>query len=165
MAGHVYLVGMPGSGKSSVGQLLAASLGTPFVDLDAEVEASAGTSVPAIFEAEGEAGFREREADALRRAAAGSPAVVACGGGAVLRPENVERMRSTGTVVHLDAPAEVLAGRVETAAGDRPLLTDGAALARLHADRAAAYRAAAHVRVDASGPPERVAEDVRRALP
>jgi shikimate kinase len=163
MAGHVYLVGMPGSGKSSVGRLLAASLGTSFVDLDAEVEAFAGASIRAIFEAEGEAGFRDREADALRRAAAGPVAVVACGGGAVLRPENVERMRSTGTVVHLDAPAEVLAGRVETA--DRPLLTDGAALARLHADRAPAYSAAAHVRVDASGAPERVAEAVQRALP
>ena len=164
MAGHVYLVGMPGSGKSSVGRLLAGSLGASFVDLDAEVEASAGASVRAIFEAEGEAGFRDREAEALLRVAAGPVAVVACGGGAVLRPQNVERMRSTGTVVHLDAPAEVLAGRVETA-GDRPLLTDGAALGRLHADRAPAYRAAAHVRVDASGTPERVAEAVRRALP
>src|SRR5918999_998162 len=152
MAGPGDPGGRAGGGKSRVGRLLAGSLGTSFVDLDAEVEASAGASVRAIFESEGEAGFRDREADALRRAAGGSPVVVACGGGAVLRPENVERMRSTGTVVHLDAPAEVLAGRVG-GTGDRPLLTDGAALARLHADRAAAYRAAAHVRVDASGPP------------
>src|SRR5918999_5326444 len=152
MAGHVYLVGMPGSGKSSVGRLLATVLGASFVDLDAEVEASAAASVRDIFEARGEAGFRDLEAEALRRTAAGPTAGVACGGGVGLRPENVERMPSSGTVVHLDAPAEVLAGRVEPA-GDRPLLTDGAALARLHADRAAAYRADAHVRVDASGPP------------
>jgi shikimate kinase len=164
MAGHVYLVGMPGSGKSSVGRLLATVLGASFVDLDAEVEASAAASVRDIFEARGEAGFRDLEAEALRRTAAGPTAVVACGGGVVLRPENVERMRSSGTVVHLDAPAEVLAGRVEPA-GDRPLLGDRSDLARLHAERAPAYRAAAHVRVDASGAPDRVAEAVRRVLP
>ena len=84
----VALVGLPASGKSSVGRELAAILGLPFRDLDELVEAGAGMGVPEIFAAEGEAGFRQRESNALKEVAAGSTCVVGLGGGALLRPEN-----------------------------------------------------------------------------
>ena len=77
---HVYLVGMPGSGKSTAGRALAEVLGLPFVDLDQEIERVAGSPVAEIFRDRGEPGFRSLERAALERAAAGPPAVVACGG-------------------------------------------------------------------------------------
>jgi shikimate kinase len=87
----VYLVGMPGSGKSTVGPVLADRLGVPFVELDARIERAAGKSVAQIFSDEGEARFREMEAAALMEAATEDPSVVSCGGGVVLEPANRAR--------------------------------------------------------------------------
>ena len=102
MRKHVYLTGMMGSGKTTIGRMLAQRLGCPFVDADERIEQAAGVKIARIFELEGEAGFRERETRALREIAAGKPCVVATGGGAVLRDENVALMRRTGVVVLLD---------------------------------------------------------------
>jgi len=113
----VYLVGMPGSGKSSAGRALAEMLGLPFVDLDDEIERAAGRSIPEIFQEQGEPRFRELEREALERAASGPRCVVACGGGVPLREDNRALMRSTGTVVALDVPVKRLWTRV--AAGMR----------------------------------------------
>src|SRR5207247_5909647 len=126
----VYLVGMPGSGKSTVGPELAGRLGVPFIELDAEIEGAAGRSVPEIFAEEGEAGFRAREAAALVDAARRDPSVVSCGGGVVLEPANRVTLRATGEVVFLSVALEVLAARVPPAA-DRPVLQHGGGLARL----------------------------------
>jgi shikimate kinase len=155
---------MMGAGKSTVGSLVAESAGVPFRDVDAEIERTAGITIPEIFAREGEAGFRAREAEALRDAA-GAEAVVACGGGAVLSAANVAEMRATGCVVWLEAPVEALSARVG-AGDDRPLLT-GAETAERLADIAAArheaYRAAAHARVETAGrAPAEVAEEVMR---
>ena len=163
MTGHVYLVGMPGSGKSSAGRALAGLLGLPFVDLDEEIEREAGSSIPEIFRERGEAGFRELERTSLARAAAGPRSVVACGGGVPLREDNRELLRSTGTVVALTVPIAGLRARV-MAGRHRPLITDPVDLRRLDRERAAAYRDVAHHRVDGRGDPEVVARRIEEAL-
>jgi shikimate kinase len=119
----VYLVGMPGSGKSTVGAELAGRLGVPFVDLDVEIARRAGRSITEIFEADGEAGFRALEAKELLDASTHDPAVIACGGGVVLEPANRITLRNTGTCVFLDVPIDVLAARVP--AGRRPPADQG----------------------------------------
>jgi shikimate kinase len=108
----VYLVGMPGSGKSTVGGEVAGRLGVPFVDLDAEIERRSGASVPDIFAREGEAAFRVLEARELVNASRNDPSVVACGGGVVLEPANRITLRNTGTCVYLDVPLAVLQDRI-----------------------------------------------------
>ena len=153
-----------GAGKSTVGPLLASRLGVRFVDLDREIEAKAGMTVRELFEAEGEAGFRAREAHALRQLA-DEDAVLALGGGALGRPANLELVLAVGTLVWLDAPDDELLARI----GDptsRPMLADDprAALARLRAEREALY-ANAQVRIDTRGlSPEAVAARIEEQL-
>jgi shikimate kinase len=159
----VYLVGMPGSGKSTVGPELAARLGVPYVELDAEIQRAAGRTVAEIFREDGEARFRELEAAALSEAATRDPSVVSCGGGVVLEPANRVTLRATGEVVFLSVPLEVLAARVEPAA-ERPLIRAAGDLERLFSEREPLYREfAAHV-VDGSGPPEDVAAAIEGEL-
>jgi shikimate kinase len=159
----VYLVGMPGSGKSIVGKELAGRLGVPFVDLDVEIATEDGRDITEIFEAEGEAGFRAREARALQAASTHDPAVIACGGGVVLEPANRITLRSSGTCVFLDVPIEVLAERVRPAA-DRPLIRAAGDLERLLQEREPLYREfAAHV-VDGRGDPGEVADAIVEEL-
>ena len=159
----VYLVGMPGSGKSVVGLELAGRLGVPFVDLDTEIEREVGVPVSRIFAEEGEPAFRAMEAAQLTKAAAQDPAVVACGGGVVLEPANRITLRATGTVVFLDVPIDVLHRRVRPAE-DRPLIHQEGDLERLLQEREPLYREFAARVVDASGTPEEVAEAIEREL-
>ena len=157
----VYLVGMPGSGKSTVGPELARRLGVPFVELDERIEHAAGSSVREIFERDGEARFRELEAAALVEAASRDPSVVSCGGGVVLEPANRVSLRATGEVVFLSVPLEVLAERVRPGA-ERPLIRSEGDLERLYRDREPLYREfAAHV-VDATGPFQLYGDDARK---
>jgi shikimate kinase len=159
----VYLVGMPGSGKSTVGPELAARLGVPFVELDEQIERAAGRTVREIFQQDGEARFRELEAAALSEAAARDPSVVSCGGGVVLEPANRITLRATGEVVFLSVPIEVLRARVRPAS-DRPLIREEGDLERLLGEREPLYREfAAHV-VDASDAPADVAAAIEREL-
>lgn len=154
-AGHVVLVGMMGVGKTTVGEALAARLGRPFLDSDAEVEARTGRTVREIFAAEGEAAFRALETAVLAEALARpEPAVVAAAGGSVGDPANRERLRAAGTVVWLRASPGLLAER--TAGGDhRPLLEHDPAgtLARLAAEREPLYREVADLVVDVDDRP------------
>jgi shikimate kinase len=159
----VYLVGMPGSGKSTVGRELAGRLGVPFVDLDGEIERREGRSVPEIFASDGEAGFRALEAQELLRASSRDPSVVACGGGVVLEPANRITLRNTGTCVFLAVALDALRARVQPAV-DRPLIRQEGDLERLLDDREPLYREfAAHV-VDASGEPGEVADAIVEEL-
>ena len=159
----MYLVGMPGAGKSVVGEELAGRLGVPFVDLDLVIEAAQGLSVQEIFEVQGVAGFRALEAAALTKVSMQDPSVVACGGGVVLEPANRITLRNTGTAVFLDVPLEQLRARVRPAA-DRPLIREQGDLERLLADREPLYREfAAHV-VDGSGTPGDVADAIVEEL-
>jgi shikimate kinase len=159
----VYLVGMPGAGKSMVGRELAGRLGIPFVDLDTEIERETGSPVTQIFRDEGEASFRALEAAALVKASMQDPAVVACGGGVVLEPANRIALRNTGVAVYLDVALEELRRRVRPAS-DRPLIQQEGDLERLLASRGPLYREfAAHV-VDGSGSPGDVANAIVEEL-
>lgn len=140
---NLWLVGMPGVGKTTVGGLLGEALGRPFVDLDAEIERIAGMSIPEIFAAKGESGFREIEAQAAINASRGRGTVIATGGGTVLRDANRRAMRDTGTVVWLQRDLS----RLPTEG--RPL-SDAKGVEKLYAEREPIYRAAAHLEVDAN---------------
>ena len=161
--GTIYLVGYRGAGKTTVGRQLAGETGLEFRDLDDAIENRAGMSISDIFAGEGEAGFRAREARELEAfAGEGKPAVVATGGGIVLSGANVKLLRSTGHVVWLRAPPEVLRGRLArdfTTASRRPALAGKSALdevERVLAAREPLYRTAAHFEIDtgACGPDE-----------
>jgi shikimate kinase len=152
-ARHLVLIGMMGAGKTTVGRECARRLRRPFVDTDDEVTATARMTIDRIFAESGEAAFRRLEHDVVADVCASpEPLVVACGGGAVLDPENRRALRGAGVVVWLRAPAGTLAGRVGDGA-TRPLLRDDpvAALARLERLREPAYEAAAHASVDTDG--------------
>lgn len=119
LPGHVFLCGLPGSGKSTVAPLLAQRLGLPSLDLDLQIERECGQSVPDLFRSEGEAGFRAREAAALRALVQGPRSVIALGGGAVTTRAVRALVRRTGHLIWLDAQPERCA---ERAATGRPLL-------------------------------------------
>jgi len=133
----LFLYGPPASGKSTLARTIAAATGLTCVDLDAEVEKAEGRSIPEIFAARGEDGFRAAERRALERVASGAGQVVALGGGALLAPECRKIAESAGRVVVLDCPLDVLKGRL--AGGDRPLSADAARLEALVAARTAHY--------------------------
>lgn len=161
--GHVALVGLSGSGKSSLAPLLSSRLGLgPAVDLDRVVESAVGTDVQGVFEQYGEATFRSAESDALADALAGPPCVVATGGGVVLDAGNRSLLRAHATVVWLRATVGELAQRLADTAEARPLLEGDVdfALSRLHDERAALYAEVADVVVDVDGigPEDLVAE-------
>lgn len=109
---NIYLIGFSGTGKSTVARMLGAELGWPNRDVDQLIVAQSGMAIPAIFAAEGEEGFRVRESLALRTAAEVRPAVVATGGGAVLRDENRALMAATGWVITLEARPETIQRRI-----------------------------------------------------
>lgn len=119
--------GFMGSGKSTVGALLAERLGLPFVDLDRAVEEEAGATVEVVFQREGEVGFRQREARVLRALLDGPDAVLALGGGTLHHGDNLDRLRERSRVVVLDLPWEELAPRLARQGG-RPLAGQGQAL-------------------------------------
>ena len=101
---HLILVGLPGSGKSTVGKRLAELLSLPFTDLDGAIEAKIGQTIPRYFAGHGEAAFRDVESAALRQASERPSQIIATGGGAVLREENRTIMQQNGCVFFLDRP-------------------------------------------------------------
>jgi shikimate kinase len=166
---NVVLVGFMGSGKSTIGRGLARRLGWRFVDTDDVVRrAAGGRNIPDLFRDEGEATFRDRESDAICEVAENKNQVIATGGGAVLRPENTDRLRAAGTVVWLTARPDVVVARTARRANDRPLLAGAGDdllthILKMLGERGPCYQAAAHLVVDTSDrPPHAIVEEVHR---
>jgi len=148
--GNIFLVGLMGAGKTSVGKLLARRLGKAFYDCDQEIERATGVKIPVIFEIEGEAGFRAREARMLAELAVRSDIVLATGGGAVLSAENRKLLAGNGVVVYLRAVVADLWQRTRHDR-NRPLLKTDEPIARLEqlfAERDPLYRGIADIIVD-----------------
>jgi 3-dehydroquinate synthase len=176
---HLFIYGPPGSGKSTIGRILAARLGRSFVDLDAVIEASTRQSIRDIFALEGERGFRLREQKALREAAADvTPCVISLGGGALLDPDNRALAEASGEIVFLQADVATLEGRVAKRPGVRPLLStagtgecktppaagSGKPVAQLLSERAEHYGSFPNRVMVSDIPPESTADAVQAVL-
>lgn len=159
---QLHLVGFMGSGKSTVGRLLARQLLWNFLDLDALIERHAGRRITEIFAVDGEETFRTMERFVLRQAVQKPHTIVALGGGTFLDPENREVSRAHAVSVWLRCPAEVLVARLGPARHDRPLW-DPATVATTLAARRQAYEEA-DLCVDAAAEPAQVADRVLAAL-
>jgi len=149
----LYLIGFMGSGKSTVSRHMSRSLGVPKIEMDDLLAERAGKSITQIFAEDGEEVFRQMETELLREIGAGEPALVSCGGGVVLRPENVEIMKNSGTILMLSATPETIFSRVRHST-KRPILNGNMNvefIAELMAKRDPAYRAAADVTVSIDG--------------
>lgn len=151
---NIFLVGLMGAGKTTIGRLLARRLGMHFVDSDHEIEARTGASVPWIFEIEGEPSFRRREADMIRELTAGSGLVLATGGGAVLNPDSRRLLSERGTVIYLRASVNSILARTSHDK-NRPLLQTAdprKKLEDLTAQREPLYREIADLVIDTGRP-------------
>ena len=145
---HLVLVGLPGAGKSTVGRSVAARLGRPFVDLDAEIEARGGRTISELFRDDGEEAFRGLEREATAALVGTAPAVVAPGGGWMTRAETVELLRPHAVLVYLRVTPEAALRRLGPGVAKRPLLNGGdpgAALTALAAAREPLYQTADRV--------------------
>ena len=155
---NVVLIGMPGCGKSAVGRLLADMLNMKFVDTDELVEREAGMAIPDIFRQFGEAAFRDRESRAAKTAADMEGAVIATGGGMVLRQENMQVLSATGVVFFRDRAVEDIAGQDMTG---RPLVgTDTDRLYKLYEQRIGLYRQYADHIISDTQTPQQAAERI-----
>lgn len=162
----IVLVGMMGSGKSSVGRRLAARIGIPFVDADAEIEKAAGMSITDIFAVRGEAEFRSGEVRVIRRVLQGGPQVLSTGGGAFMDPETRAAVAASGISIWLNAEFDILMKRIRRR-HDRPLLKTsdpGATLRKLMTERDPIYALADLIVESRDEPHDRIVDDIIRAL-
>jgi len=159
---NIVLIGMPGSGKSTVGSLLAERLGMGFVDTDVMVEAAHGP-IPRIFAQHGEAVFRQYELDAAREAAGYMRTVISTGGGIVHTEAAMQALRETGIVVYIDRPLERLLSETDTSG--RPLLADGKrAISALYQKRHHLYQGYADIISENTADASACAQDIIRKL-
>lgn len=137
--GNIVLIGMPGTGKSLIGKFLAELTGKTLQDTDAKIEEEAKMTIPEIFEKEGEAGFRDRESAICKKLGKERNLIIATGGGAILRPENVDALRQNGTLVHITRSIDKLPTR------GRPLSKNIETLKKMEAQRMPLYKSAADI--------------------
>lgn len=156
---NIVLVGMPSCGKTTVGRIIAESTGKAFFDTDEAIVAAIGMPIADFFAQKGESAFRELESGVIADASKKGGLVIATGGGAVLRPENVRAMKQNGTVVFIDRAPEKL-----ITTDDRPLSSNREALERLYRTRYEIYKNAADLHADGNGTPGEVAEAIIREL-
>lgn len=137
--GNIVLIGMPGTGKSLIGKLLAELTGKTLQDTDAKIEEEAKMTIPEIFEKEGESGFRDRESAICKKLGKERNLIIATGGGAILRPENADALRQNGTLVHITRSIDKLPTR------GRPLSKNIETLKKMEAQRMPLYKSAADI--------------------
>jgi shikimate kinase len=164
----LYLVGFMGSGKSTVGRIVASELGWPFADVDEDIEREQRQSISAIFDRRGEEEFRKIETALIRKRISmiesGHPMVVAFGGGAFAREENFDLLENNGVTIWLDCPLEIIRRRIESST-HRPLARDPAKLEELYYTRRAAYsRADYRIEVVANDSARAAAEILKLAI-
>lgn len=153
---NIVLTGFMATGKTTVGKLVARSVGRPFVDSDEEIVRRAGMSIPQIFERDGEAGFRALERDVCFDLASERKLVIATGGGMLIDNENRARMMASGLVICLDASSETIGERLAESTY-RPLAGDWAALL----DKRRSVYASIPLHINTTGkPPEAVAQEI-----
>ena len=152
---NIALIGMPGSGKTTVGKLLAQALGKPFVDADEALEQQAGRTIPQIFAEDGENYFRRLESETIAQISREGGQIIATGGGVVLRPENIENLRQNSLLIWLDKQPENL-----SLADNRPLSPGVEANLRLYQQRQPLYQAAADVVIVNEGTAEAAAAEI-----
>ena len=156
---NIILIGMPASGKSTIGKKLATLTGKQFIDTDAEIVKSEGTEISEIFATKGEGYFRDLEAKIVDEVSKLNGYVIATGGGAILKEENMDKLRQNGKVYFLDRDLELL---VPTS--DRPLSSDRASIEKRYNERYDIYCQACDVRVDGNGTVDKVAELIYKEL-
>ncbi len=160
---HIYLTGMMGSGKSTVGSIIADTLNLPFIDLDNVIEKSAGKTIAAIFVEDGESQFRYLESQTLKLYANGGRAIISCGGGIILSAENRGLMKLTGKVVLLSAKIDTLLSRIKAPAS-RPLLNQvhtESSLIDILNEREIHYKSTADLEIDTNNyTPEEIAKKI-----
>ena len=156
---NIVLIGMPSSGKSESGKILAERTGRGFADADEVFEKTEGMAPGAFIETYGEAEFRRKEAKILRSLSELKDSVIACGGGAVLRRSSMRRLAENGTMVWLDRSLDLLTPSDET-----PLSRNAEDMQKLYAERLSLYRRYADIRIPADGTPEEAAETIARLL-
>ena len=157
---NIYLIGMMGSGKSTVGKPLSEKMHKPFIDLDSEIEKGTGKNISKIFDIDGEEQFRKMETKQLKQY---SESIVACGGGIVLKDENREFINENGVTILLTASMEELSHRLSDS-GNRPLLADDnteEALTKLWLERQLNYLNTADFTIETDGKnPEQLTEEI-----
>ena len=157
---NIYLIGMMGSGKSTVGKTLSEIMHKPFIDLDSEIEKGTGKNISEIFDTDGEEQFRKMETKQLKQY---SESIVACGGGIILKDENREFINENGTTILLTASMEELSHRLSDS-GNRPLLADDnteEALTKLWLERQLHYLSTADFTIETDGKnPEQLTEEI-----
>ena len=154
---NIVLVGMPSSGKSTVGKILAESLARDFYDLDEEIEKRIGCTIAEYFEDHPERDFRDVETEVTKDVSKKNGIIIATGGGCVLRSENVDALRSNGRIYFLDRSLDSL---IPT--NSRPLATNRMAIENLYRLRYDIYKTCSDVRIDGNSAPELVAEQIRK---
>ena len=143
---NIVLIGMPSCGKTTSGKLLAQELGKEFIDTDLEIVKKAGMQIPEIFEKFGEEYFRNLESEVIKELSVKQSLVIATGGGAVLRPENVDALRQNGKIIFIDRPLDML-----IITDDRPLSSSRELLEERYYERYATYCFSCDVRINADG--------------
>ena len=164
---HIYLIGFMGTGKSTVSKELKNLLGWKEVEMDEEIVRTCGISISEIFETYGEAYFREQETACIRRISETDSSIVSCGGGAVLREENVKLMKESGEIILLTARPDTVYHRVRRGT-DRPLLKDRMSIqgiSQLMEQRSAVYEKACDKMVSTDGKtPLEIAQEIAEKL-
>lgn len=156
---NIALIGMPSSGKTTIGLQLSEKLGRDFIDTDSVIVERVGMPISDIFAKYGEPEFRRLETEAIKEASDKSGTIIATGGGAVLNPLNTRALKRNSTVIFLDRPTECL-----LVTSDRPLSSSRTAIEKMYSERYEKYKGAADIRIDADATPESITDSILKEL-